>query len=74
MLAVRFKVVPEQRGLLLPKVGDGGKVFTVTTAVSFALHPVAVIVCDRKYVVVEAGVTDGLATVELNPDGLLVQL
>jgi hypothetical protein len=38
------------------------------------LHPVAVIVSVKVYVVVAVGDTDGLADVDVNPEGFDVQL
>ena len=52
-------------------VGTG---FTVITTVLLALHPVAIIVSTKVYVVVIVGDTEGFDVVEVNPLGLLVQL
>ena len=51
-----------------------GNGFTVTITLLVFVQPVAVIVSTTVYVVVTAGVTAGLAAVEVNPAGNEVQL
>ena len=51
-----------------------GNGFTVTVTLCVLVHPVAVIVSITVYVVFTSGLTDGFATVEVNPAGEEVQL
>jgi hypothetical protein len=51
-----------------------GNGVTVTSTLFILEHPVAVIVSVTVYLVETSGVTDGLASVEINPAGADVQL
>ena len=64
---------PLQMELALPTVTDGVGLTVIFTE-SDLEQPVAVIFSVNVYVVVVEGDTDGLALLELNPEGLLVQL
>ena len=66
-------LAPLQIAPLLPTLAVGNG-FTVITTLFVLLQPVAVIVSVTLYVVVIVGLTLGFALVELNPDGLEVQL
>ena len=46
----------------------------VTTTLFVLVHPVAVMVSTRVYVVLTSGLTDGFDSVEVNPAGTEVQL
>ena len=54
----------------LPPVFASGSGLTDTTLLLLWMHPVAVIVSVRIYVVVTVGLTLGLDEVEVNPDGI----
>ena len=64
---------PLQIAEALATLADG-KGFTVIVTESFLVQPVAVIFSTSVYVVVVDGFTLGLLLVEVNPEGLLVQL
>ena len=63
---------PWQIVLSIPALVAGNG-FTVITTEFVLLHPVAVIVSVKEYVVVKVGLTDGLARVDTKPDGLEAQ-
>ena len=64
---------PLQTLIGLPVLRDG-KGFTVIFTESVLEQPVEVIVSVSLYSVVAVGLTDGLLFVDVNPEGLLVQL
>ena len=59
--------------LLFAIVAAAGSGFTVMVTELVLVQPVAVMVSVRVYVVVVVGDTVGLADVEVNPEGELVQ-
>jgi hypothetical protein len=58
---------------VLPIRAAAGSGFTVIVTEFDLLHPVAVIVSVRVYMVVVVGDTEGFEEVELNPEGELLQ-
>ena len=71
--APRVVLAPEQIDLAAPATAAGNGL-TVTTTLFVLVHPVAVMVSARVYVVLTSGLTDGFDSVEVNPAGNEVQL
>ena len=71
--APRVVLPPEQIDLAAPATAAGNGL-TVTITLFVLVHPVAVMVSTRVYVVLTSGPTDGFDTVEVNPAGTEVQL
>ena len=65
--------VPLQIDVAVPTVAEGRE-FTVIFIESVLLQPVELMVSVNLYIVVIVGLTEGLLLVEVNPEGLLVQL
>ena len=57
-----------------PDIAAVGFAPTVITTLLLFVQPVAVIFSVKVYVVVTVGVTDGLADVDVNPEGFDIQL
>ena len=71
---VSFSVPPAQSGVFEPSEGALGLAFTVMVTFFLAVHPVVVLLSISRYMVVPDGATFGFEELEVNPEGLLVQL
>jgi hypothetical protein len=72
--ADKVNVCPAQTGLLEDAIGAEGTGLTLIVTELVLLHPVAVTVSVRVYIVVLPGLTDGLALVDVKPEGDEIQL
>ena len=73
-VAAPITVLCPAQMILADPATAAGNGLTVTTTLLLLAHPVAVIVSVTVYVVVTAGLTDGLARVDENPAGTEIQL